>query len=192
MCIRDRSFGCSFLLNQSTASSTEFRVATNCKSEKLFNNLSSFLAAGFSSSIITTPVSYTHLDVYKRQELLSSDFQSDERLGHFQDEKLHPQESWFKMMLRYNYFQKEREDRIKNLHHQIKLYVLEKDEVAPPIEALNTLQGGYRNIKTEVEIQDFPYEYSHMVPFPLTNKIQKEVTEAFQHFVNSASAFYNG
>ena len=125
-------------------------------------------------------------------ELLSSDFQSDERLGHFQDEKLHPQESWFKMMLRYNYFQKEREDRIKKLHHQIKLYVLEKDEVAPPIEALNTLQGGYRNIKTEVEIQDFPYEYSHMVPFPLTNKIQKEVTEAFQHFINSASAFYNG
>ena len=125
-------------------------------------------------------------------ELLSSDFQSDERLGHFQDEKLHPQESWFKMMLRYNYFQKEREDRIKKLHHQIKLYVLEKDEVAPPIEALNTLQGGYRNIKTEVEIQDFPYEYSHMVPFPLTNKIQKEVTEAFQHFVNSASEFYNG
>ena len=78
------------------------------------------------------------------------------------------------MMLRYNYFQKEREDKIKKLHHQIKLYVLEKDEVAPSIEALNTLQGGYRNIKTEVEIQDFPYEYSHMVPFPLTNKIQKE------------------
>jgi len=125
-------------------------------------------------------------------ELLSSDFQSDERLGHFQDQKLHPQESWFKMMLRYNYFQKEREERIKKLHHQIKLYVLEKDEVAPPMEALNTLQGGYRNIKTEVEIQDFPYEYSHMVPFPLTNKIQKEVTEAFQHFINSASAFYNG
>jgi hypothetical protein len=31
-----------------------------------------------------------------------------------------------------------------------------------------------------------------MVPFPLTNKIQKEVTEAFQHFINSASEFYNG
>ena len=43
--------------------------------------------------------------------------------------------------------------------------------------------------KTEVEIQDFPYEYSHMVPFPLTNKIQKEVT-AFQHFINSASDFF--
>lgn len=46
------SFGCSFLLNQSTASSTECNVATNCKSEKLLNNLSSFLAAGFSSSMI--------------------------------------------------------------------------------------------------------------------------------------------
>jgi len=124
-------------------------------------------------------------------ELLSSDFKSDIRLGHFQDEKLHPQESWFKMMLRYNYFQKERERRIKEIQSQVKAYVLEKDEVAPPMEALNTLQGGYRSIKVDVEIQDFPFDYSHMVPFPLTNKIQEEVTEAFEKFIQSASEFYN-
>jgi len=124
-------------------------------------------------------------------ELLSSDFKSDKRLGHFQNEKLHLEESWFKVMLRYNYFQKERENRIKEIQSQIKAYVLEKDEVAPPMEALNTLQGGYRNIKVDVEIQDFPFDYSHMVPFPLTNKIQEEVTSSFKHFVKSASDFYN-
>ncbi|RLZ10520.1 DUF6051 family protein [Faecalibacter macacae] len=124
-------------------------------------------------------------------ELLSSDFKSDHRLGHFQNQQLHSQESWFKMMLRYNYFQKEREVRIKELQGQIKAYVLEKDEVAPPMEALNTLQGGYRNIKIDVEIQDFPFDYSHMVPFPLTNKIQDEVTESFKQFTKSASDFYN-
>ncbi|WP_292009897.1 DUF6051 family protein [Chryseobacterium sp.] len=124
-------------------------------------------------------------------ELLSSDFKSDNRLKHYQDEILHPQESWFKMMLRYNYFQKEREKRMRELESQIKVYVLEKDEVAPPIEALNTVKGGYRDINVEVEIKDYPYEYSHMVPFPLTTKNKKEITEAFHQFVGSASDFYN-
>lgn len=124
-------------------------------------------------------------------ELLSSDFKSDSRLKHYQNEALHPQESWFKKMLRYNYFQKEREERIQEIQSQIKAYVLEKDSVAPPIEALNTLQGGYRNINVDIEIKDFPFEYSHMVPFPLTHKHSKEVTDAFHQFVQSASDFYN-
>ncbi|MCJ7934005.1 MAG: DUF6051 family protein [Chryseobacterium sp.] len=123
-------------------------------------------------------------------QLLSSDFKADSRLKHYQNEDLHPQESWFKKMLRYNYFQKEREDRIREIHDQIKVYVLSKDNVAPPIEALNTLQGGYRDIEVEVEIKDYPYEYSHMVPFPLTHKNKKEITEAFHQFVQSASDFY--
>ncbi|UKB83995.1 DUF6051 family protein [Chryseobacterium sp. MEBOG06] len=124
-------------------------------------------------------------------ELLSSDFKSDPRLRHYQNDDQHPHESWFKKMLRYNYFQKEREDRIREIQSQIKVYVLEKDSVAPPIEALNTLTGGYRDIEVEVEIKDFPYEYSHMVPFPLTHKNKKEVTEAFYQFVKSAGDFYN-
>lgn len=123
-------------------------------------------------------------------ELLSTDFRNDPRLGHFQNSELHPDESWFKMMLRYNYFQKERETRLAELQHQIKAYVLEKDEVAPPIEALNTLQGGYRTLKTSVEVVDFPFDYSHMVPFLLTKKDEQEITEAFEHFINSAVDFY--
>lgn len=123
-------------------------------------------------------------------ELLISDFKTDKRLKHYQNEALHPQESWFKKMLRYNYFQKEREDRIRELQSHIKVYVLEQDHVAPPIEALNTLQGGYRDIDVEVEIKDFPFEYSHMVPFPLTHKNKKEVTTGFHEFIKSASDFY--
>lgn len=123
-------------------------------------------------------------------ELLSSEFISDERLGHFQNENLHPEESWFKKMLRYNYFQKDREKRIKELQDQIKAYVLEKDEVAPPIEALNSFKGGFRNIDVDVEIMDYPFEYSHMVPFPLSNKIKDDVNIAFNHFINSVCEFY--
>lgn len=125
-------------------------------------------------------------------ELLSSDFKFDTRLKHYQDEVLHPQESWFKKMLRYNYFQKEREERIHEFRSQIKAYVLEKDSVAPPMEALNTLQGGYRNINVDVEIKDFPFDYSHMVPFPLTHKHKNKITEAFHQFTQSACDFYCG
>lgn len=124
-------------------------------------------------------------------ELLSSDFKYDNRLKHYQDDDLHPQESWFKKMLRYNYFQKEREERIREIQSQIKAYVLEKDSIAPPMEALNTLRGGYRNINVDVEIRDFPFDYSHMVPFPLTHKHKTEITEAFHQFIKSASDFYS-
>lgn len=123
-------------------------------------------------------------------ELLSSDFKFDNRLKHYQDDALHPQESWFKKMLRYNYFQKEREERISEIQSQVKAFVLEKDSVAPPMEALNTLQGGYRNINVDVEIKDFPFDYSHMVPFPLAHKHKTEVTEAFHTVMKSASDFY--
>ncbi|MDG4653327.1 DUF6051 family protein [Chryseobacterium arthrosphaerae] len=124
-------------------------------------------------------------------ELLSSDFKFDQRLKHYQDDVLHPQESWFKKMLRYNYFQSEREERMQEIRSQIKAYVLEKDSVAPPIEALNTLQGGYRNIDVEVEVRDFPFDYSHMVPFPLTYRHKTEVTQAFRQFIQSACDFYS-
>lgn len=121
-------------------------------------------------------------------ELLSFNFKGDSRLAHFQD--LHQQESWFKMMLPYNYYQKERESPISEMKHQIKAYVLEKDMVAPPIEALNTFRGRYRNINVDVEIRDFDFEYSHVIPFPLTNKNKEAVTLAFHSFIDSACQFY--
>ncbi|REC42224.1 DUF6051 family protein [Chryseobacterium pennipullorum] len=142
-----------------------------------------------SKYIMDTRATITMQSVFT--ELLSSDFKSDPRLKHYQNDGLHPHESWFKKMLRYNYFQKEREERIREIQSQIKGYVLEKDLVAPPMEALNTLKGGYRDIDVEVEIKDFPYEYSHMTPFPLSYQHKKEVTEAFRQFAESAGSFYS-
>ena len=69
--------------------------------------------------------------------------------------------------------------------------MLEKDEVTPPAEALNTLKGGYRNINIEVQIDDYDYPYTHMNPFALTTKNAPQITEAFERFVRSAAAFYN-
>lgn len=123
-------------------------------------------------------------------ELLSTNFSNDQRLAHYQNHPEHKNESWFKTMLRYNFFQEERENRIKALQHQIKALVLKKDVVTPPIEALNTLKGGYREIDVAVQIEDFNHPYSHMVPFPLTAKNADEVDVSYQLFVKSAVEFY--
>lgn len=124
-------------------------------------------------------------------ELLTTDFASDVRLAHYQNREEHPNESWFKALLRYNHFQEERELRIKELQHRIKALVLKQDKVTPPIEALNTLNGGYRDIGVEVQVEDFSHPYSHMVPFPLTIKHAEEVDRSFALFVNAASVFFN-
>jgi hypothetical protein len=123
-------------------------------------------------------------------QLLTTNFHSDPRLGHYQDSDIHPEESWFKTMLRYNHFQKEREGRFKVLEGRIKALVLEQDVVAPPIEALNTLKGGYRSIEIDVDIQDFNFPYSHMVPFPLTVKNATQVHEAFTATFKNVIDFY--
>lgn len=122
-------------------------------------------------------------------ELLSSNFVTDKRLAHFQNWEHHPEEAWFKTMLRYNYFGKEREALLGEMSHQIKALVLKQDEVAPPVEALNTLKGGYRDIPIEVIVEDYPYPYSHMNPFSLVHKYKQEVDTAFNRFAGSAASF---
>ncbi len=123
-------------------------------------------------------------------ELLSTNFKTDDRLRHYQDSALHSGEGWFKTMLRYNYYQKEREARFRALENQIKAFVLEQDEVTPPIEALNTLKGGYRNIQIPVEIDDYPYPYTHITPVALTTRNAAEVTACFERFVSSAAQWF--
>lgn len=123
--------------------------------------------------------------------LLNSNFSTDARLSHYLNDMDDHKEGWFKSMLRYSYYQEEREQRIKEIQYQIKSLVLKKDIVTPPIEALNTLQGGYRDINTEVQIEDFPHPYSHMVPFPLTTKNASEIDKSYHLLINSASDFFN-
>lgn len=124
-------------------------------------------------------------------ELLNTNFASDTRLSHYQNSLLHPEESWFKAMLRYNYFETEREQRITELQYQIKSLVLKKDQVTPAVEALNTLQGGYRNIDVEVQIEDFVHPYSHITPFPLTEKNAIAVDESFEILIKSVKNFFS-
>ena len=57
------------------------------------------------------------------------------------------------------------------------------------METLNTLKGGFRDIGTEVQVEDFTHPYSHMNPFPLTARNAAEVDRSYHLLMDSASAF---
>lgn len=95
------------------------------------------------------------------------------------------------MILQYNYLKKEREERIKEISNQIYALALEKDEVVPPEEILNTLKGGYRSIETKVDILNASFEYDHVQPFPVRDKYNNEVDNFFNEIMQRASSFFN-
>ncbi|MTG97204.1 hypothetical protein GJV76_03485 [Myroides sp. BIT-d1] len=123
-------------------------------------------------------------------QLLTTSFAAEPRLNHYQSCELHPGESWFKTMLRYNHFQAEREVRLRELQGQIMSINLKNDEVAPPVEALNMLKGPYRDIDIKVDILDYPFNYTHMVPYPLTSKNAEEVDIHFNLTMDKMANFY--
>lgn len=123
-------------------------------------------------------------------QLLTTKFIAEPRLNHYQSKELHPGESWFKTMLRYNHHQEEREERLKELENQIYSVNLKNDEVAPAVEALNMLKGPYRDVPIGVDILDYPFSYSHMVPFPLTIKNAEEVDTHFNLTMAKMANFY--
>lgn len=124
-------------------------------------------------------------------ELLATDFISAPALEHYLGKHdLHAHTYWFKTMLRYNHFQSEREARFKELEKQIFAINLKHDEVAAPIEALNTMQGPYREIEIPVHILDFPFKYSHVVPFALTSKNASIVDQYFDQTMQMMADFY--
>jgi hypothetical protein len=47
---------------------------------------------------------------------------------------------------------------------------LEKDRVIPANKILTTMHGMDKMIPTDVDILDFPFEYSHENPFPIAGR----------------------
>lgn len=121
-------------------------------------------------------------------EQTSTGFVNNERLGHYLN-GLHPELEWFNIMLRYKHMKAKRESRIREISNRIYAAALEKDTVVPPEEVLNTLCGAYRNINTKVEVMDFPYEYDHITPFPLTDYNKNETDTAFRKVMEKACVF---
>ncbi len=111
-------------------------------------------------------------------EHLESHIRRDEVLRHYMN--AHLEGVNFRCMLNYKILTEFREDRFRELSSQFYAVTLAKDEVVPPYEMVNTLQGISRDIPIPIEILDYPYKYTHEDPFPILPKIANEVDEQFR------------
>jgi len=85
----------------------------------------------------------------------------------------------FRSMLSYKSMADFREERLRAMSPRISAIALARDEVIPPYEVENTLNGRNRDIPIRVETYDFPYSYKHEDPFPAQAGISSEVNESF-------------
>ena len=85
----------------------------------------------------------------------------------------------FRSMLSYKSMADFREERFRAMSSRISAIALARDEVIPPYEVENTLNGRNRDIPIRVETYDFPYSYKHEDPFPAQAGISSEVNESF-------------
>lgn len=95
----------------------------------------------------------------------------------------------FRSMLNYKTLTSYREEKFKDMADRFYAVTLQQDEVVPPYEVINTLQGGRRDIPIKVDVLDLPYKYRHEDPFPALNKIQDEVDENFRLIFDKISNF---
>lgn len=121
-------------------------------------------------------------------ELMNNNFKSTPRLDHYLS-KEHPEEAYFKSMLLYHHYKELRESRISGAAGRIRAVALKQDTVVPPVEVMNTLKGEMRDIEITVDIEDFPYPYSHVNPFSLAEKHSVETNSAFVKIMDKASEF---
>ncbi|MDP4116034.1 MAG: DUF6051 family protein, partial [Bacteroidota bacterium] len=82
-----------------------------------------------------------------------------------------------------------RENRFRELKDQICALALKNDEVVPPNEVKNTLNGEERDIPIHVDVKDFPYKYDHVMPFSASSALELEVDAAFNEVFNIAAQF---
>ena len=83
-------------------------------------------------------------------------------------------------MLNYNTFTAYREKLFRKMSDRFYSIVLQKDEVVPPYEVINTLQGVRRDIPIKIEVLDYPYRYTHENPFPVNEKDKDEIDYQFK------------
>lgn len=121
-------------------------------------------------------------------EHLDSHLKKDTRLSHYLGMD-HPEGRDFLCMLNYKSMRAAREEKFRKLSEQIMAITLEKDSVIPAYEVINTLQGVSRNIPIKVKNLDFPYDYKHEDPFPISSSVDDKVNECFDRVFDMASEF---
>lgn len=111
-------------------------------------------------------------------EHLKSHMRRDHKLYDYMNRE--PEGINFQCMLNYNTFTTYREKLFRKMSDRFYSIVLQKDEVVPPYEVINTLQGVRRDIPIKVDVLDYPYRYTHENPFPVNEKEKDKIDCQFK------------
>jgi hypothetical protein len=122
-------------------------------------------------------------------ERLETELRLDRRIAHYFSEA-HPAGTIFKMLLSYQKNKEARERRLRELQDHLYAVALKKDDVVPAIEVLNTLKGDHRDIGTKVEVIDFPFPYTHIIPFPTNGCHENLVDRSFNEVFEKAASHF--
>lgn len=96
-------------------------------------------------------------------------------------------EQAFKAMIRPDVLQDYRESFFQRAYNRIKAISLKKDIVMPTNGVIQAIGKASDKILEEI---DFPFQYSHQIPFPFRSKAdQTLVNQAFNHIFSKAAAF---
>ena len=96
-------------------------------------------------------------------------------------------EQAFKAMIRPDVLQDYRESFFQRACNRIKAISLKKDIVMPTNGVIQAIGKVSDKILEEI---DFPFQYSHQIPFPFRSKAdQTLVNQAFNHIFSKAAAF---
>lgn len=84
-----------------------------------------------------------------------------------------------------------REETFKANADRIKVIGLKNDRVIPSDKIVETMRGKHQNIPTDIEIMDFPFQYSHEIPFPIGRNNEDEIVDrAFDEVFSSTAEFF--
>ncbi len=95
----------------------------------------------------------------------------------------------FMSMLDLNRFKSFRETRLMELSSRIVILSLVKDLVMPFKAVEETLGRSRGNTGIQTCVEDFPYEYDHVNPFPVIDKIAGIVNSSFERVFSCAAEY---
>ncbi|MDY0098185.1 MAG: DUF6051 family protein [Bacteroidales bacterium] len=92
----------------------------------------------------------------------------------------------FRAMIDFSRYRHLREKVLYRLRDRLYAVALMKDRVIPAAGIINTLDSG------NVEVMDFPYDYTHENPFPIfSNDMSAEVDRSFDKVFDTACRFFD-
>jgi pimeloyl-ACP methyl ester carboxylesterase len=99
-----------------------------------------------------------------------------------------PIQKAFKTMLAFSQYRDYRESFFREAKNRIRAITLKKDTVIPTSGVEEAF--GKKSAPGMLEEMDFPYEYSHQIPFPTHTRVASEIVQqSFSHLFDRAAAF---